>query len=98
MPGKTAALPFLIILLGFAGGITLYARSARQAPAADQSLSEEERTRLLAKGKGIFVERCARCHNERADKSHTRVLTNARFGQVISTSAWCRRANLRDRS
>jgi mono/diheme cytochrome c family protein len=46
----------------------MHARSAQQAPAADQSLSEEERTRLLAKGKEVFVERCARCHNERGDK------------------------------
>jgi len=37
-------------------------------PAADQSVSEEERTRLLAKGKDLFVERCSRCHNERGDK------------------------------
>ena len=69
MPGKAAAHLFVTILLGFAGGIAIYARSAHQAPAADQSLSEEERTRLLAKGKEIFVERCARCHNQRGDKA-----------------------------
>lgn len=69
MPGRTAALLFVTILLGFAGGIGMYARSAHQTPAADQSISEEERARLVAKGKEIFVERCARCHNERGDKA-----------------------------
>jgi mono/diheme cytochrome c family protein len=68
MPGRTAAFLLPTVLLGFAAGIALHARSAHQAPAVDQSLSEEERTRLLAKGKEIFLERCARCHNERGDK------------------------------
>ena len=68
MPGRTAALCFVTVLLGFAGGMVVYARSAHQAPAADQPLSYEERTRLLAKGQEIFVERCARCHNPRGDK------------------------------
>lgn len=68
MPGRTAALLFVTVLLGFAGGMAIYARSALEAPAADQSLSGEERTRLLAKGQEIFVERCAGCHNPRGDK------------------------------
>ena len=68
MPGRTAAFLLPTVLLGFAAGIALHARSTHQAPAVDQSLSEEERTRLLAKGKEIFLERCARCHNERGDK------------------------------
>ena len=68
MPRRTAAFLLPTVLLGFAAGIAMHARAAQQAPAADQSLSEEERTRLLAKGKEIFLERCARCHNERGDK------------------------------
>ena len=67
MPGRTATF-LLTVLLGFAAGVAMHARSAHQALAADQSLSEEERTRLLSKGKEIFLERCARCHNERGDK------------------------------
>jgi mono/diheme cytochrome c family protein len=67
MPAKTAAL-LVIVVLGFAGGMAVYARSAHQAPAEDPSLSDEQRTRLLAKGQEIFVERCARCHNPRGDK------------------------------
>ena len=68
MPGRTSAFLLATVLMGFAGGIAIHARSAQQVPAADQSVSEEERTRLLAKGKDLFVERCARCHNERGDK------------------------------
>ena len=68
MPGRAAAFLLPIVLLGFTAGIAMHARSAQQARAADQSLSEEERSRLLAKGKEVFVERCARCHNERGDK------------------------------
>lgn len=68
MPGRTAAFLLPAVLLGFAGGIATHARNAHQAPAAEQSLSEKERTRLLAKGKEIFLEQCARCHNERGDK------------------------------
>lgn len=68
MPGRTAISLFVTVLLGFTGAIAIYARSAHQTPAADQSLSAEERTRLLAKGQEIFVERCARCHNLRGDK------------------------------
>ena len=68
MYGRTAALLFAATLLGFAGGIASYARGAGQAPAADQSLSHEERARLLAKGKELFLARCARCHDERGDK------------------------------
>ena len=42
-----------------------HARSGSQAkPAA----AEEERGKLLATGKKIFVERCAKCHDERGDK------------------------------
>ena len=68
MPGRAAAFLLATVLLGFAAGIAMHGRSAHQVPTADQSLSEEERTRLLAKGKEIFLERCARCHNERGDK------------------------------
>jgi len=68
MPGRTAISLFVTVLLGFTGAMAIYARSAHQTPAADQSLSAEERTRLLAKGQEIFVERCARCHNRRGDK------------------------------
>ena len=65
MPGRTAAFLLPTVLLGFVAGIVTHARNAHQAPAAEQSLSEKEPTGLLAKGKEIFLEQCARCHNER---------------------------------
>lgn len=37
------------------GGIAIRARDADQAPAADQPQSEQERARLLATGKEIFL-------------------------------------------
>ncbi len=64
---KTAAAFIAIALLGLAGGIGAHERSAKQEPAA-APISDEERVRLLAKGKEIFVEKCAKCHNESGDK------------------------------
>jgi len=68
MHGRTATLIFSAALLGFVGGIAIRARGAGQALAADQPLSHEERARLLATGKELFMARCARCHDERGDK------------------------------
>ena len=69
MPGRPAKFLLATVLLVFAGGIAaVHARNARQSSAHDQPPSEEERARLVAKGKELFVERCARCHNERGDK------------------------------
>src|SRR6266849_11086388 len=64
MRGRATALIFSVTLLGFAGRIAIRARGAGPAPAADQLLSEQERARLLATGKELFMARCARCHNE----------------------------------
>ncbi len=64
---KTAAVFIAIAVLGLAGGIGAHARSANQEP-ADAPISDAERIRLLAKGKEIFVEKCAKCHNESGDK------------------------------
>src|SRR6266566_7485573 len=69
MRRKTAALVFSVTLLGFAGGVVaIRARGLGQAPAVDQPLSEQERTRLLTAGKELFMLRCAHCHDERGDK------------------------------
>lgn len=69
MRGRAATPILFLALLGFAGGIAASrARSTGQSAAQDQPLSDEERARLLAKGKALFVERCARCHNERGEK------------------------------
>ena len=68
MPGIAIALIFASALLGLGGGIPIHALSAEQQPAADQSPSAEEPGRLLAEGKEIFLEQCARCHNVGGDK------------------------------
>jgi mono/diheme cytochrome c family protein len=49
-------------------GIAIRAQGAGQGHASDQLLSEQERARLLAAGKELFLARCARCHNEHGDK------------------------------
>ena len=68
MRGKNTAAVFIAIaVLGLAGGIGAHARSAKQEP-AEAPISDEARVRLLAKGKEIFVEKCAKCHNESGDK------------------------------
>ena len=54
------------VILTLAAGIGAYAHGGRQA--AGQT-SDQERGQLLAKGKEIFVEKCAKCHNERGDKA-----------------------------
>ena len=68
MRGRAATPILFVILLGFVGGTTVHARNAGKSAAHNEPLSKDERARLLAKGKDLFVERCARCHNERGDK------------------------------
>jgi len=68
MPRRAIPLIFSSVLLGLAGGIAIRAQSADQAPAVGQSSSAESADQLLAKGKEIFLERCARCHNDGGDK------------------------------
>jgi mono/diheme cytochrome c family protein len=69
MFGRPATFLFATLLLGFASAIAaVHARNTRQSSAHGQPLSEEERARLLAIGKELFLERCARCHNEGGDK------------------------------
>jgi mono/diheme cytochrome c family protein len=43
-------------------------RDARLDLQAKPMATGEERDKLLATGKKIFVERCAKCHDERGDK------------------------------
>jgi len=98
MPGRTATFLFATVLLGFAAGVAVHARSSHQTPAANQSLSEEERTRLLAKGKEVFVERCARCHNERGDKPLKTGVPLSERGLSADVIARAVNGRLRDRA
>ena len=69
MSGRPARFLLVTVLLGGVCGMSAaHALHAYQSSVQDQPLSEAERARLLAKGKELFVERCARCHNERGDK------------------------------
>lgn len=67
MAGRTATLLFAVTLTCFAGGAGMHARCARQEQSAPP-LSAAERARLLARGKELFLARCARCHGENGDK------------------------------
>ena len=66
MRGRPISLAFCVPLLAVIGGIAIHARV--QSPATGEPITVEERVRLLAKGKELFVTRCARCHNELGDK------------------------------
>jgi len=68
MRWRTATLVFAFDLAGFAGGFALHARGARQIPPSNQVLSAEERAHLLAKGRELFLSRCARCHGDNGSK------------------------------
>ena len=62
------AIPILAAALLGLGSAAVHAGNARQVSAQNQPVREGERARLLEKGRELFVERCARCHNERGDK------------------------------
>jgi mono/diheme cytochrome c family protein len=57
----------LTTLLLLSGLALTYGQSLSQASQI-KTPPNEERERLLAIGNKIFVERCAKCHNERGDK------------------------------
>ena len=63
---KTALVTIIFMSLG--GLLFAYGQSPKQVAGAETSLTKEERERLLAIGKKLFVERCAKCHDERGDK------------------------------
>jgi mono/diheme cytochrome c family protein len=98
MPGRIVTLVFASALVGFAGGIATHIVGANQSPAIDLSHSAGDTDRLLAEGKEIFLERCARCHNERGDKP---LKTGAPLNERgLSTDAIAQAVNgrLRDRT
>ncbi len=62
---KSAFLALGFVLISF---LFIQARSQKQALQVQTPSAAEERARLLAIGKKLFMERCAKCHNERGDK------------------------------
>jgi mono/diheme cytochrome c family protein len=57
------------MLLGLGSESAIRTRGAGQGHATDQPLSEEDRARLLSAGKNLFLTRCARCRDERGNKT-----------------------------
>ena len=94
---KTAAALITIAALGLAAGIGAHARSGKQEP-ADAPISSEERVRLLAKGTEIFVEKCAKCHNESGDKPLSSGLPLNERGLASSAIARAVGGRLKDRT
>ena len=69
MPGRPATLLLATAVLGFSAvSAAEHARNPRQSSTQEQPLGADERAKLLATGKELFVEQCSRCHNERGDK------------------------------
>lgn len=60
---------FAAALCGLVGSVGGHARQVPEPKQTESATSDEERDQLLAKGKAIFVEKCAKCHNERGDKA-----------------------------
>jgi mono/diheme cytochrome c family protein len=66
---KGVTLRAVLLLLSLSAAELIHARGyARLGSQAGPVAIEEERGKLLATGKKIFVERCAKCHDERGDK------------------------------
>jgi mono/diheme cytochrome c family protein len=98
MPGRAASLIFATALIGFTGGIPIYAPGADQTSAPSQSPSEGKSDDLLAKGKAIFLQRCARCHNESGDKPLTTGVPLNQRGLSTEVIAQAVNGRLRDRT
>jgi mono/diheme cytochrome c family protein len=66
---KQVTLGVVLLLLSLSVVELIHARGrARLGSQAKPVAKDEERGNLLATGKKIFVERCAKCHDERGDK------------------------------
>jgi mono/diheme cytochrome c family protein len=72
---KRVTLGAILLLLPLSAAELVHARHGGQARGharlgwqAKPVATDEERGRLLATGKRLFVERCAKCHDERGDK------------------------------
>ena len=97
MSGRALTL-ICIALLGFVGDRPVRALGVGQASAADQSHADGDLDRLLAEGKQIFVQKCARCHNERGDKPLATGAPLSARGLSATNIAQAVNGRLRDRT
>jgi mono/diheme cytochrome c family protein len=66
---KRPTLGVALLLLSLSVAKLLFAQGAALSGSQSKaSITGEDRDRLLAAGKKLFVERCAKCHDERGDK------------------------------
>ena len=89
MPRKSVTLVFVIALIAFAPGKLVMAQNADAT--ADNSGTTTDVDRLLAEGKAIFADKCARCHNENGDKPlstgsplNQRALSTDKIAQAVN--------------
>jgi len=66
---KRLTLGAALLLLSSLASMLVFARGQAQSSLqAKTAVTGEEPERLLTAGKKLFVERCAKCHDERGDK------------------------------
>jgi len=66
---KKVTLGILLSLLSMSvADVVIARRGGQRISEAKPAVTKEEQERLLAIGKKLFVERCAKCHDERGDK------------------------------
>jgi len=69
MNTRLGTIAFATAFLNVAASIGGHARQAVESNPILSAPSDDERVYLLAKGKAIFAEKCAKCHSERGDKA-----------------------------
>jgi len=59
----------LLFLLSMSvAGVLIAMHGGQRIPEAKPAVTKQDQERLLAIGKKLFIERCAKCHDERGDK------------------------------
>jgi len=64
---KRVTLGVLLLFLSMAG-LLIAQHDGQEASQTKPPVTKAEQERLLAVGKKLFMERCAKCHDERGDK------------------------------
>ena len=96
MSGKMLGTLIGMTVLAGLGGIAAVAGGARQA--SGQATSADDRAGRIAKGREIFVAKCAKCHNERGDKALSSGKPLSERGLATEAIARAVRGRLKDRT